>query len=594
MLSLEIILVFAVVLFLLVSLYTEFIRPATSFFIAIVALNVFGILTPTEVLHGFANEQLAVIIFLLILGKIFQKRPLIDAFFSKALRNVKTRKGLMLRMLPFVAVCSAFLNNTPLVAMLIPYVHNWGKRNGIAPSKLMIPLSYIAILGGCATLIGTSTNLIINSLVVEEALEYNLEPLGIFDFSAVGVPMIIIGLLYLFFFSDKLLPSKKDVFTDFKEKSREYIVETRIAKDSPLIGKTVEEANLRHLKELFLTEIIRGDLVIAPVSPDRTLREGDVLIFAGNTESIAELVKPSSGLPSPKIVDKYRQEKMDILEVVIAYNSSLIGKMVRHSDFRGKYDAAIFAIHRNGEKLSGKIGDVILKAGDVLLVVAGIGFTHREEGIHDFYFISTIREIQKYNIKKAAILIGGTILALTLAIIGITSLFQSLLVLLAVLLLFKVATIEDIRTGIDYNLVIIIALGLALGAAMIKTGAADIIATSFVSIFEPLGVIGTMFGIFLIANILTAFMFNAAAAVIIFPISLSVATNMNLDPMPFILLVAYGVGTSFITPIGYQTNLMVYGPGGYSFKDFFRIGFPLTLIYMVVCVFILAYIYNLL
>ncbi|MBL4578626.1 MAG: hypothetical protein JKX74_09145, partial [Flavobacteriales bacterium] len=446
MFSFEIILVFAVVVFLLIALYTEFIRPATSFFVAIVVLNIFGILTPKEVLHGLANEQLAVIIFLLILGKIFQKRPLIDAFFNRAMQKVKTRRGLMYRMILFVAAFSAFLNNTPLVALLIPYVHSWGKRNGIAPSKLLIPLSYAAILGGCATLIGTSTNLIVNSLVAEQTMIPDLKPLGIFDFSLVGVPMIFIGSIYLFLFADKLLPAKSDVFADFKEKSREYIVQTRIRADSNLNGKTISEANLRHLQGLFLIEIVRDDEIIAPVSPNRYLQTGDVLIFAGNTETVADLVKPSSGLPIPKIVEKYRREKMDIIEVVISYNSSLIGKKIRHSDFRGKHDAAIFAVHRNGEKLSGKIGDMIPKAGDVLLLVAGGDFALREEEIHDFYFISKIREIKKYSVKKASILIGGTILALALAIGGVTSLFQSLLVLLAGLLLFRVTTIKDIRT----------------------------------------------------------------------------------------------------------------------------------------------------
>ncbi|PCH92130.1 MAG: SLC13 family permease [Bacteroidetes bacterium] len=592
MFSFDIIAVFLVVLFLLISLYSEFVRPGTSFFIAIVILNLLGILTPSEVLHGFGNEQLAVIIFLIILGKIFQKRPLIDAFFSKSLEGIKTRTGLMIRMLPFVAVCSAFLNNTPLVAMLMPYLHSWGKRNDVAPSKLLIPLSYAAILGGCATLIGTSTNLIINSLVVEEAGAYDLQPLSIFDFSLVGVPMIVIGLLYILL-ADKLLPSRRDVLKDFEEKPREYIVETLIAKDSQLIGKTVEDAHLRHLKGLYLTEILREGQIIAPVSPERDLHEGDVLIFAGETETIADLVKPLSGLTLPDVVEEYRQKKIEIMEVVIAYNSSMIGKKIRYSDFRGKYDAAILAVHRNGERLSGKIGELVLKAGDVMLIVSGGDFGKGEVEEHDFYFISKIREIPKYNVKKSSLLIGGTILAILLAIFNVASLFQTLLVLLSVLLLFKVTTLADIKASIDYDLIIIIALGLAMGAAMIKTGAADLIATSFVYVFEPLGVIGLMFGIFLISNLLSAFMFNAAAAVIIFPISLSIAVTMNLNPMPFILLVAYGVGTSFMTPIGYQTNLMVYGPGGYTFKDFFRIGFPLTLIYMVVCVLILGYVYDL-
>jgi di/tricarboxylate transporter len=588
---LEIIIVSIVLVFIIVSLYTELMGPAFTFLIGIVVLGIFGILTPKEILSGLANEQIMVIILLLLLGDIIRKSNLIDRLFDKAFRKATTYRGFMTRMIAIVAGFSAFLNNTPLVAIMIPYVHNWSKRNNYAPSKLLIPLSYAAILGGCATLIGTSTNLIVNGMVTDQLIVPGLKPLGMFDFTIVGFPMIIIGSIYLILFSNKLLPSKKDVISDFSAQTREYLVEAMVKTNSKFVGKTIENAGLRNLKGLFLVEILRKEERISAVSPFEVVRDEDILIFAGDTKTIAEMVNADVGLELREIGMFSRKTHTEVLEIVVSHNSTLIDKTVRESGFRGKYDAAILAIHRNGERISGKIGQMKLKAGDVLLLLAGDDFAKRSADTHDFYLISKVREFRNLEWYQTVALFGGTALAITLSALGVISLFMALIILLIIIQLLGITSPKDIGKSIDFNLGIIIALSLALGTAMVKTGMAHIVANFIISVFKPFGPYGLLFGIFLITNVMASYITTQVAAVLIFPISVTAAINLGLPPIPFILIVSFAAAANFLTPIGYQTNLMVYGPGGYSFKDYFKIGLPLTIIYMFVAVTILYYAY---
>ncbi len=587
----DILIVSIVLVFIIVSLYTEIIGPAFTFLIAIIILGFFGILTPKEILSGMANEQIAVIILLLLIGDIIRKTDIIDWLFDRFFRNTTTYRGFLGRMIFVVAGFSAFLNNTPLVAIMMPYVHNWSKRHNIAPSKLLIPLSYAAILGGCATLIGTSTNLIVNGMVTDQAIIPGLEPLELFDFTLVGLPMIILGSGYLMLFGNKLLPSRLDAISDFSVKSREYLVEAQIKSNSRIIGKTIEEAGLRNLKGLYIVELSRGTQRLSAVSPVVVLKEGDILVFAGDTETIAEMINTDMGLALTQVGMFAKRSNTAILEVVVSHNSTLISKTVRQTGFRGRYEAAILAVHRNGERVSGKIGSVKLKAGDVLLLLAGDDFTKRSHDTNDFYLISRVREFRKLEMYKSIILIGGLLAAIAVSALGYISLFMALMILMIVIQILKIISPKDIPKSIDYNLAIIIVLSLALGTAMIKTGMADMIADFIITVFKPFGPIGLLFGIFLITNLLASYITNKAAAAIIFPISVTAAINLGLPTMPFILIVAIAAAANFITPIGYQTNLMVYGPGGYAFKDYMKIGLPLTLIYMVSAVFILYFYY---
>ncbi|MFC2136631.1 SLC13 family permease, partial [Bacteroidota bacterium] len=525
---------------------------------------------------------------LLLLGEIIRKTNIIEIVFDKFFISTNTYKGFLARMTLIISSFSAFLNNTPLVAIMMPYVNTWCKKNDISPSKLLIPLSYASILGGCMTLIGTSTNLIVNGFVVDQEIFPDLKSLQIFDFIWVGLPMAIFGFLYLYFFGNKLLPSKKDVIYDYAKNSRKYIVEAVIRSGSKLIGQTIEEANLRNLKGLFLVEIIRKSYRITAVSPDVLLNEDDILIFAGDTNTIADLIKSNIGLTLPSLGMLVKKKKTEVVEVVVSHKSSLINKTVKNFNFRAKYDATVIAVHRNGEKISGKIGEIILKAGDVLLLFTGDQFMNRSQTSQDFYFISSVKNFQKLENYKLYILLIGTVLAILLAALHVISLFIGLVILIGVSLAFKIATPKEIPKYIDFDLAIIIALALALGTAMVKTGAAELIGNLFINVFVPLGPTGLILGIYLITTFLAAYITNKASVAIIFPISLTMASNLNLNPMPFIFVVAFASAANFMTPIGYQTNLMVYGPGGYSFKDYFKVGFPLTLIYMIITITILS------
>jgi di/tricarboxylate transporter len=577
------------VLFLVVALYKEFFRPAVSFFIVIVFLNITGILSPEEVMHGFGNEQLAVIMLLLIISDIVRKSSVVDAFFFKMVGSAAAKKPFLRRMMIVVALFSSFFNNTPLVAMMMPHVAKWSRKNQVPVSQLMIPLSYAAILGGCITLVGTSTNLIVNGM----AIDAGLESLHILDFTPVGLPMLLIGLVYLLIVGAKWLPSVDGAITDFMEHSRDYLLEVEVKADSQLIGKSVEKGGLRNLQGLFLVEILRNKELITPISPQEKIEKEDVLIFSGNTKAIEELVNPAWGLTLPRSCEQHVKNKQVVSEVVVSHNSYLIGKRLKDSDFRGKYDSAIIAVHRNGEKLSGKIGHIELRAGDVLLVFGGKDFQKRTKGNQAFYSISEVHEPEDVNVRKVGVLLVVVLLAIVLSAFHLFSLFTGLLLALMIAVFMKIVPIHEIRKGLDFNLLFLLAAGLALGKAMINSGAAQFVAEGLLQSNELLNPFGLILGIFLLTNLMSSYMTNKAAIAIIFPISLTLAQSLQLPLAPFILVVCFGAAANFITPIGYQTNLMVYGPGGYTFRDFFKIGLPLTLIYALVCTTILCLTYNL-
>ncbi|RLD51011.1 MAG: SLC13 family permease [Bacteroidetes bacterium] len=585
------IIVIIVLLFLIVSLYTEIVGPTLTFILAVIVLGVTHVLDPSEIIDGFSNEQIAIIIMLLLLGDIYRRTSVLDIFFNSVFKGAKTYKSFTARMMLIVAPMSAFLNNTPLVALMMPYVHTGAQKHKASVSKLMIPLSFAAILGGCTTLIGTSTNLIVNGLVTDQKIIPNLPELSIFDFTAVGLPMLVIGIIYLLTFGQKLLPDNKSVIDKIPEISREYIVEGRIKGNSPLIGKTISEAGLRNLEGLFLFEILRENIRITAVPNDTILLEEDTLLFTGNTQAIADFVKSREGIEIPSVGMFSRKKNTEVLEIVISHNSTLNGKTLKEVNFRAKFDATAIAVHRNGETLAGKIGAVELKSGDAVLLLAGTYFEDRYKDTSDFYLISRVKEFRRLGFWRTTFLVGGTIAVILLSSIGLIKLFNGLLVLLAGLVIFKITRPKDLVKSVDYDLILIIALSLALGTAMIKTGVAEMFAHGIISVFKPFGVIGILTGIYLITAILAAFITNKAAVAVIFPVSLTLALSLKADVMPFILVVAYAAAANFMTPIGYQTNLMVYGPGGYKFRDFLKVGTPLTIIYMLVTITILNFIY---
>ncbi|MBN1118558.1 MAG: anion permease [Bacteroidales bacterium] len=594
MFTLDVLLVFIALGFILYSLYFEVFGPSFTFLVAVLFLGIFGILEPKEILEGFGNEQVAIIIMLLLLGDVIRRTTIIEAAFDRLFRNAKSFRGFQARMMIIVAAFSSILNNTPLVAVMMPYVDNWCKRNNYSVSKFLIPLSFAAILGGSVTLIGTSTNLIVNGMVVEQKLD-NLPELNMFDFVYVGIPMMIIGILYILFIGHRLLPGKDRPELVQSEATRNYLVPARIRHGSSLIGKKLNDTELRNIKGLELVEYIKKGKNILSETDDIILEEEDNLVFSGDVEKYADMLNSSSGLVVPEVGMLSKSKKSEINELIVSQNSSLIARKLKNINFRASYDAAALAIHRNGEQLKTNIQNEELRAGDVLLIYAGEAFDNRTRNSHDFYFLTRFRDFVKIDTWKIVLMLIAVVGSITLSALHIKGgLFFGLMVVLMMSLLFRITSPKELPKGIDYDLGLIIVMSLALGTAMIKTGTAELIADALLTVFQPLGAVGALFGVYFITTVLAAYITNKASVGIVFPIAIVMAENLDIaNPAPFVLTVAYASAANFMTPIGYQTNLMVYGPGKYSFKDFFRIGFPLTILYMLGTVLILSFIFKL-
>ena len=584
--------VYIVITFILLSLYFNWLGAAFTFVLGALTLGLTGILTPKEILSGFANEQIFVIIVLLLIGDIIKSKGILNNFFEQLVfRGTKTYNRFLGRMMYVVAFFSAFLNNTPIVAVMMPYVNKWSNNNQIASSKLLIPLSFAAILGGTITLIGTSTNLIVNGMLGEQTVFPNFRSLEMLDFVWVGLPMTIIGVIYLWLVSKKLLPNNMDILKEAESNIRNYLVNVKINDNSSFSNKTVHQAGLRNLNSLFLVRVERQKEVFSVINPNFIIKENDILSFAGDTTAISELIEPKNGLMLEEGYEHQSIQKANLLEVVLAHNSALINKTVKKIGFRSKYDASVIAIHRNGEKVKGKIGNIELKSGDVLLMLTGDDFDNLSFRSKEFYRISKLRTYEKPKTKDAIILIGGLILAIVLSAVKLIPLFIGVLVLLAIIMISGITNPKDVEKGIDFNLGLTIAMALALGLAMSKTGVASDISHGIINLLSPIGIIGLLSGVYIATSLLAAYITNVASVAILFPIVLAIADEKSLNPLPFVLLIAYAAAANFMTPIGYQTNMMVYGPGSYTFKDYMKIGLPLTVIYGVGAVSILYWMY---
>lgn len=579
--------VLAVVLFLVLSLYREWLNPALTFFVAAVALLVGQVITVNELIQGLANPQI-VLIFLLVILTAGIRAIFGTSWFAKVFHYNLSPRKFLLRMMAFVSSTSPFLNNTPIVAFMIPYVKDWAERTGNPASKFLIPLSYATILGGMVTVIGTSTNLVLNGLIGR----YNLPLLGFNDFFFLGVAVTLLGGAYLYFVGYHLLPSNTNEIEALRENVKEYIVETEITENSGLIGKTVKDAGLRNLQDVFLVEIIRGNEVVSPVSPNEVLEAGDSLFFAGNTQAIYNLIREDNGISPPREETADLEDQFHFVEAVVPANSALVGVRIKDSDFRKKYNASIIAIHRNGKRVSGRVGEMHLSGGDFLLLLSG---SEHQNGTDekDLFLLSVPKSLKPEKARWKKALGIGSFALLILGITGAVPLFQACLLALAGLVFFGILTITEIRRELDLSLLMILVCSLAIGVALEKSGTASWLAYGLVTVLSDLGPVAVLAGLFLTTTALTALITNAAAVSIMFPIAMSVASQMDMASTPFFVAIAFAASGDFMTPIGYQTNLMVYGPGGYTFRDFFRVGSPLALLYMVTCIVFISWFYNL-
>ncbi len=561
-----------------VVLLKETFDSSIVIFSVLLLLIVGRVIDIKEAFIGFSNSGMLTVGFLFIVAKAMQKTGILNQLGDILLGNNMIRMAVrMVRFLLPVSAFSAFFNNTPIVAMLIPAIHSWARKNDYSVSKFLIPLSYAAILGGTCTLIGTSTNLVIHGLMIET----DIGGMAFFEISKVGIPIMFVGVFTLSIFGHRLLPDRTEPIIEFGEKTREFVIELKVQSDYRHLGHTIEEAGLRHLKGLFLFQIERSQTILAPVGPDERIKLGDRLFFTGLPRTIIELQRtPGLTVLSNTKFDlkNYDSDELKAFEAVISPTSPLINHNVRESNFRSCYNAVILAIHRSGERIQKKIGDIVLRAGDTLLILARENFLKNWYNSNDFYLVSESEKVPSkpkwYSIFSLSILL---LMILSMAL-NILPILASVSIAAIILIISKCITPHEARNSVEWSVLLIIASSFGIAKALDNSGVAYFLANKLIIVIGSLGIVGILAGVYFMTNFYTEIITNNAAAALLFPIALSTANQAGVDPRPFLIAVAIGASASFATPLGYQTNLMVYGPGGYKYKDFLKIGIPMNIL----------------
>lgn len=561
------------ILLLLVLLIKSKLRPEILFPGVVVFYYFLGLLDTKTLFSNYTNSSLMTLVLLLLVSIVIEKTTLITAISSVIFK--RSYHLSLFKLTAITSFLSAFLNNTAVVSSFLGMIKN---NRHHAPSRLLIPLSYAAIFGGTITLIGTSTNLIINGFVIEQGME----PLSLFDFFYVGLPLTIAGIITIMIFAPRMLPEHKVEAEPYKH----FFLETRIAEGSPLIGKSIQANGFRNLENLFLAEIIRNGTLISPVTPDEVIRANDELIFTGDIEQVQSL-KNFEGL-------EFFENKSDVLssnlvEVVISHESTLLGKTIKEANFRTRFDAAVVAVRRGEEKLSGKIGLTELEVGDRLVLAVGNDFRKRDNLNKNFYFISDVNTDKKLTSSESLLVVAGFIGVIALSALKIIAFIKGLMFLLMFFLLMRFTTLAQIKRRLPFDLILIIGSALGISHVLIETGSAALLSDAIQSVFGVYGVYGAFFGVYLLTFLLTELITNNAAAALAFPIAYATAVGLDVNALPFVMAVAYGASASFMTPYGYQTNLMVYSVGEYSFKNYLKMGLPVSIVYSAVVLLTVPY-----
>jgi di/tricarboxylate transporter len=538
-------------------------------------LLVSGVLTPAQALAGLANEGMVTVGVLYIVVSGIRETGSIGWIVEKVLGKPRSLPHAQLKMMLPTALLSAFLNNTPVVAMFIPAVKEWAKRYRLSVSYLMIPLSYAAIIGGTCTLIGTSTNLVVNGLLIAET---GLPALAMFDIAWVGLPAALIVILYVVLASRRLLPERQPVIDQF-ENVREYTVQMRVEAGSALVGKSITQAGLRQLPGLYLIEVERDGRIIPAVSPEERLYADDRLVFAGIVESIVDLQKIRGLVPATSQVTKIDspREERRLIEAVVSNTCPLVGKSIRQGRFRDVYNAAIVGVARNGQRLKQKIGDIVLLPGDTLLLVTRPSFVDQQRNSRDFFLVSLVEDTEPIRFDKAmtaTLIVAGMVL---LVAGGLLSMLQAAMLAAGLMIITRCTRGRTARRSVDWQVIVVIAASFGIGNALQSTGAAQAIAESLIVITGQTPWLA-LASIYIVTALFTAVATNNVAAVVMFPIAMALTNTLQINFMPFVITIMMAASASFATPIGYQTNLMVYGTGGYRFSDYLRIGIPLTVL----------------
>ncbi|MBK5969815.1 MULTISPECIES: SLC13 family permease [Thiorhodovibrio] len=536
-------------------------------------LLVMGILTPTEALAGFSNAGMLTVAVLYVVVTGLTETGAVGWISQSLLGRPRSDMGAQLRLMLPVAGLSAFLNNTPVVAIFIPAVTDWAKRNRLQLSKLLIPLSYASIAGGACTLIGTSTNLVVNGLYVERT---GGPGFGLFDLVWIGLPLVVTVLSFLVLTGRWLLPTRASAAAVFAD-VRRYTVEMLVEPNSALVGKSIEQAGLRQLPGLFLVEIERQERIIPAVSSQEPLYASDRLVFAGVIDSVMDLQRIRGLVPATDQVFKLDGARRDrcFVEVVLSNKCPLIGRTVREGRFRARYNAVIIALSRNGERVRGKIGDIALQPGDTLLLESRPDFVFQQRDSRDFLVVSQLGDQHPLSHERAPVAIAIVVAMVAAAGFGVLTMLEAALLAAGAMIVSRCTPGRVARRAPDLQVLTVIATSFGIGAALEKTGGATVLASSLIGLAQGSPWLSLAL-LFLATAVLTAIATNNVAAVLAFPIALDTAAQMGVDPAGFMVVVMIAASASFATPIGYQTNLMVFSVGGYKFSDFVRVGVPLT------------------
>ncbi|MTI32257.1 SLC13 family permease [Xanthovirga aplysinae] len=565
------------------------VRPSLVFIAAIVILIVSKVIPVTILVESLANKQILTIFLIIILSAVIQQNFNIQKVLDRFLAGSKNGRVFMLKMNIVVASMSSIFNNTPIVILFVPYVYSWAKRVGVEPSRLLMPLSFSAILGGMITIVGTSTNLVLNGLL--EAQKESLLTFG--DFFYLGLLVSFVGVIYLYFFGYNMLNGKATLEEEIKEHYREYFVEVKISPNSLYKGKSLKDSSLQKLKGICLIEVIRADKVFNVVeNSSLELQRGDRLIFTGNMPEIIELLKGNQDLELAKNSKFDFADQMNIVEASLPSNSILEGVKIKDSDFRNKYRSVIIAVHRNGEQLSGRIGEITLRRGDLLLLASSDNASNYLLK-KDFYLLSTKESFELKSKWSNNFFLTGLVLSIGFLLLGTIDLFSTLLILTALALFLNMVSLQKLKSEIDLDLLAILVASLAIGDAFISSGASGFLASNFLDFILPYGLIPVLIGLVLFTLLITSFITNVAAISVVFPLAYSISQTLGIEGKPLYLAVAFAASAAFLTPIGYQTNLIVAGPGGYGFRDFFKVGAPLTFLYLACSLLFIIFKYQL-
>lgn len=579
----------AVLLALVVALARDLARPYLIFLVGLGALLVGGVLDAETAFAGLSNSAVIAIGSLFVVAAGVQETNAL-AFIDELIFPRSRRVGTVLgRMMPVTATMSALLNNTPIVAMLIPRVSEWAERNELPASKLMIPLSYAAILGGITTLIGTSTNLLVSGLL--EASGH--APFTFFEITRVGLPVALLAIAAFALFGHRFLPARPGSSTTFDTELNACLFELRLTAGSPLAGLSVEEGDLRNLEDAFLAHVQRDSNLIA-ATPELVLQAGDRLIFQGSSATIDDLLR-RPGLERAVTLNGEHASTLPLFEALIAPSSSLVGKTLRDVRFRDEYNGVVLGIHRRDASLETALGRTPLQAGDLLLIEAKADFDERwNSRRNEFYMVAPHRprwhRPTSGKARVALAILLGVVLAATLGWTDIaTSAFLGALATVGTGCL----SVRHAREAIDLPVLIVIASALGLGAAIETTGLARVIADNLISFTRPFGAVALLAGIYVATNLLTELITNAGSAALMLSIGIVAAQEVGAPIDAFAVTVAIAASASFMTPIGYQTNLMVMSPGGYRFSDYVRAGVLMNLLVFAATVTVVTLTYGL-